>query len=84
MKVNHFLLAPSSLNAILHMFIFQTNLNRFGLVHTKFAINYPMLHVGASHQKAEKLDLEHAEKETILKLLKNLDENLKKIQSSQN
>ena len=50
MKVNHFLLAPSSLNAILHTFIFQTNLNRFGLAHTKFLIVYSMLHMNFSHK----------------------------------
>ena len=48
MKINHFLLAPSFSNAILHMFIFQTNLNRFGLAHTKFLIDYPMLHMNFS------------------------------------
>ena len=39
-----------TLNAILHTFISQTNLNRFGSAHTKFSIDYPMLHMNFSHK----------------------------------
>ena len=34
----------------LRTFISQTNLNRFGLAHTKFSTDYPMLHMNSSHK----------------------------------
>ena len=34
--------------SFLHMSIFLTNLNLFGLAHTKFLIDYPMLHTNFS------------------------------------
>ena len=45
MKVNHFLLALLYSNVILHMFIFLTNLNLFGMVHAKFLTELLMLHM---------------------------------------
>ena len=44
MKVNHFLLALLYSNVTFLMFISLTNLNPFGLAHTKYLTDYPMLH----------------------------------------
>ena len=50
MNENHIPLALLYSNVILHMFIFLTNLNPFGLVHTKFLIEWPMLHMNFLHK----------------------------------
>ena len=50
MKENRFLLAFLYSNVILHRFTFLTNLNHFGLVHTKFLAELPMLQMNFLHK----------------------------------
>ena len=60
-KVNHSLLADLFLNAILHTYIFLTNLNYFGLVLIKFSKDYLTLNTNFLH----KMDLHYMSIEVI-------------------
>ena len=64
-KVNHSLLAPLFLNAILHTYIFLTNSNRFGLVLLKFSSDSLTLHTNFLH----KMDLPYMSIEIIYSLI---------------
>ena len=50
MEINHFRLALSYSNVIFLTFIFLTFLNPFGLDHTKYSTDYPMLNMNSFHK----------------------------------
>ena len=64
-KLNHFLLALFFSNEVFLTFIFLTNLNLFGLDHTKFSTGYPTLHTNFFHQMV----LQYMFKETTQSLV---------------